>query len=70
MLTIPITLGKTYFLTNFRIFHKGFFAKNGKNLTFSGLNARGLEFKPRAQQGMTFLIPTFICIVPTKTLIF
>jgi len=61
MLTIPVPLRKIYFLTNL---------KNGKNVTFSGLNANGLEIKPRVEQDMTFLIPTIISILTSKKLIF
>jgi len=71
-LTIPTTIRKTNFLTNFRIFYKGslFLQKNGKNQKFLGLNANRLEIKIRAQRGMTLLILIFYCDMPAKTLIY
>jgi len=42
MLTILITLGKIYFLTNFRLFYSlSIFATIGKNLGFLDFNANG-----------------------------
>jgi len=73
MLTIPTIFKTIYFLTNFRIFCKGlspFFAKNGKNLNFPGLNANGLDFKKRAQRAMALLVLMFIFFIASKKLIF
>jgi len=41
-----------------------------KNYKFSGLNANGLEIKLQIQQGMAFLILTFIFIMAAKKLNF
>jgi len=71
MLTIFITFRKLYFLTNFRIFLRGyimFFDKNGKNKKCSRFNANGLEFKLRAQRGMTVHFLTILCIMTAKSL--
>jgi len=55
MLTILFFFRIIYFLTNFLIFCK-----------FPGLNANRLEFKQRAQRGMTFLIRTYIFVLAAK----
>jgi len=73
MLTIPSTFREIYFLTNFFIFCKessSILAKIGKNKDFAGLSASGLEFKLRAQRGMTFLDLTLIFFVAAKKLSF
>jgi len=65
MLTIPTIFKTIYFLTNFRIFCRGGFIKNGKN-NFPGLNANGLEIKQRAQRAMTLLVLMFIFFIASK----
>jgi len=42
----------------------------GKNSTFSGFNANGLEIKLQEERGATFFILTIICKMATKTLFF
>jgi len=66
MLTILIIFRKIYFLSNFRICYITFFAKNGKNQNFLGLNSNLLEIKRRARRGMTFLIRTYIFVMAAK----